>query len=596
MKKFIKQYWQSAIILVLLFMLFSLSWANYYDPQTEFNVWTQGKYAELSLSQKVELGILHFLGKFGGARALASNTPDAITDGVDDEVQINAQIVVANSAGTGIVRLCGSNSSLNMNIGATIVLLSGVRLEGYGVTINLQDASECNMIQIVRPGIRQSVEGIEFNGNRTGQVGTFSIMGTFGGTSIAKGFTIKNIRLLNASAWALNIESPTDVLVDHCYFYNSASGHIRWHAGEGSTIRDCIFDTVSTSGSIDIDQWGHEITGCIFRNETNVANSPHIVLFSNASGPNGVIGTRIIGNYFNGKYPTVAGERGISMDVSDYISETTANIISGNTFSNLAYGIITDGNAFNINNNSFDDGSYAWYTTEACERIEFCHNNIDGTLIPITVANVTKSKIDSNIVTGATFPLYLSSCNNSSVSNNILTDFSRGALEFDACSDLQIKDNICKNIGTLLDDSATVIWMANVTGICTNNIISGNQHTSDNVNTPNYFLVADGSPTGNIITDNKMEDTHGMVTGFGITTYRHNTGFVTENYGSSVGTGAQQTIAHGLSFTPIKAQIGLWSDNTTLVVLSQTANPDATNIYVTNNTTGSAWHWSTIGN
>lgn len=75
----------------------------------------------------------------------------------------------------------------------------------------------------------------------------------------------------------------------------------------------------------------------------------------------------------------------------------------------------------------------------------------------------------------------------------------------------------------------------------------------------------------------------------------NNIGYVTENHGASVGTGAEQTIAHGLSFTPSIEQVGVFSDNATAFVYQSTA-PDATNIYVTCNETGSSWHWATIGN
>lgn len=65
------------------------------------------------------------------------------------------------------------------------------------------------------------------------------------------------------------------------------------------------------------------------------------------------------------------------------------------------------------------------------------------------------------------------------------------------------------------------------------------------------------------------------------------------NSGTSLGTGAEQTIAHGLGFTPSIDQISVSSDNLTASAVQTTA-PDATNIYVTCNASGSAWHWSTV--
>jgi len=74
------------------------------------------------------------------------------------------------------------------------------------------------------------------------------------------------------------------------------------------------------------------------------------------------------------------------------------------------------------------------------------------------------------------------------------------------------------------------------------------------------------------------------------------TSFVTANRGISLGTGAQQTIAHGLAFTPSYQDIGIFSDNTSASAsVYMSAAPDATNIYVTCNVSGSRWHWATVG-
>lgn len=60
----------------------------------------------------------------------------------------------------------------------------------------------------------------------------------------------------------------------------------------------------------------------------------------------------------------------------------------------------------------------------------------------------------------------------------------------------------------------------------------------------------------------------------------HNQGYITENKGSSTGTGAQQTIAHGLSYTPTAADIILWNIENGANPYHSAA-PDATNIFVT---------------
>jgi hypothetical protein len=70
-------------------------------------------------------------------------------------------------------------------------------------------------------------------------------------------------------------------------------------------------------------------------------------------------------------------------------------------------------------------------------------------------------------------------------------------------------------------------------------------------------------------------------------------GYVTKNSGSSTGTGAQQTIPHGLSFTPTTAQIALW-DIEVGANPYHSAAPDANNIYVTA-VLNQDWGWGTVG-
>jgi hypothetical protein len=61
--------------------------------------------------------------------------------------------------------------------------------------------------------------------------------------------------------------------------------------------------------------------------------------------------------------------------------------------------------------------------------------------------------------------------------------------------------------------------------------------------------------------------------------YRDNIGFVSENAGTSTGTGSQQTIAHGLGAAPTKVILSEYTTGGALAYQSQAA--DATNIYIT---------------
>lgn len=71
-------------------------------------------------------------------------------------------------------------------------------------------------------------------------------------------------------------------------------------------------------------------------------------------------------------------------------------------------------------------------------------------------------------------------------------------------------------------------------------------------------------------------------------TVKHNEGsYLTENTGSSIGTGAEQMIAHGLGMTPTVVII---SGDSTDVNGYQSTVADATNIYITADN-GEAYHW-----
>jgi len=69
------------------------------------------------------------------------------------------------------------------------------------------------------------------------------------------------------------------------------------------------------------------------------------------------------------------------------------------------------------------------------------------------------------------------------------------------------------------------------------------------------------------------------------TVIKRNTGYVTENNGTSTGTGAEQTIPHGLAGTP--TMVILWPATATP---TESSPADATNIYVTADNT-EAWSW-----
>lgn len=91
-----------------------------------------------------------------------------------------------------------------------------------------------------------------------------------------------------------------------------------------------------------------------------------------------------------------------------------------------------------------------------------------------------------------------------------------------------------------------------------------------------------------LVQNNKIKSVINVAPTIGAnSTIRYNDGYLTEKKGSSSGTGAQQTIAHGLNGTPTLVMLGDIDQN---AAPYQSAAADATNIYVTAGN-GLDWWW-----
>lgn len=107
------------------------------------------------------------------------------------------------------------------------------------------------------------------------------------------------------------------------------------------------------------------------------------------------------------------------------------------------------------------------------------------------------------------------------------------------------------------------------------NIIFDNQVSP----TQDYGILELTGADYNVIADNSIENTTTALIKVGVhSVVQRNEGYVTENSGNSVGTGAQQTIAHGLATTPNR--IILWPIDLGCPPY-QSATADGTNIYIT---------------
>jgi hypothetical protein len=129
----------------------------------------------------------------------------------------------------------------------------------------------------------------------------------------------------------------------------------------------------------------------------------------------------------------------------------------------------------------------------------------------------------------------------------------------------------------------------------THNIISENV-LFDDQSTPTQnrgFEELDSSDYNKIYSNIAFGNTDGQITPKGShTVCKFNVGYNSEGSGSSVGTGSEQSIAHGLSFAPSPEQIVLTAGSSTAQPFLS-ATPDSTYIYVTAGS-GQTWYWTVV--
>ena len=136
-------------------------------------------------------------------------------------------------------------------------------------------------------------------------------------------------------------------------------------------------------------------------------------------------------------------------------------------------------------------------------------------------------------------------------------------------------------------DSASTIYIAGKE--CT----IDSCHSTNNPSASPFIEIAAGA-ADNVIRNTLATITRPFISDSGDRTkYENCPGFVTRNSGASTGTGAQQTVAHGLAITPTRQQIALTAGSATALPFHSAA-PDATNIYVTAANL-QAWYWATVG-
>lgn len=271
------------------------------------------------------------------------------------------------------------------------------------------------------------------------------------------------------------------------------------------------------------------------------------------------------------------------------------NTVSNVTSSKLKNIRIADNHIYNnvigINANEWDDSiitgnviknnsSYGIYSSKGHtggSNLTISYNLIQNnslTGITIVETNFPHIKIIGNHVElNGNHGIFLRSVINSIITGNILKNNSQTA-------------------NNTYDEIQLTNWGTNYT---LRNIISNNEIIDNGTNKARYGIneITGGQDHNQIInnTFNGQITSAILFTGTN-TKVRNNIGFLTENSGSSTGTGVQQQIVHGLKIIPTRQHIVLCAGSATANPY-HSADPDDTNIYVTA-TNGQTWYWATV--
>jgi hypothetical protein len=293
---------------------------------------------------------------------------------------------------------------------------------------------------------------------------------------------------------------------------------------------------------------------------------------------------------FNNNYIYDCGY-GITIEKAD-------NVLINNNF---LYGCKTWGISLNYNviNNviiahNLIDGTSTYYAGSATAGIQSggstTTTNVsadDNTIASCAYAlNIAASKIVNNSINLAGYAIQVSA-ESTLVSGNSIKNTGSNAINILAGQNHKIVNNTIDDccLDQVEADTYGAINTSPGAGVGDYSLIAGNilKQTTDGVArygiwTATNSIVTDNTVLGNFLIPMLLDAS---------ATVHHNVGYVTESKGVSVGTGAPQTIAHGLVGLPIRISIVPIATGIT----PSNVYADATNIYCTV-TNGADYNWS----
>lgn len=516
----------------------------------------------------------------------ASNAPahvkaqaDYVCDGTNDEVEI--QNALTADAG-GKILLYGTFSKGNI---AGIAIPSDTVLDLQGKLRLIDNVGDSPVIFASSGTTNITITGNGIlDGNKSGQTTTAGI--------VAMGISFINVSNSQIDSISI-IDMGTAVAQSGYGLYLNGSSFNRIHDVylSGSKRENlCLYNNSNYN----------VVSGVIANNTPNrnfvIHNASYNLIDACQSYGGSTGGINIQADVGTTNYDNTIHGTGVfnSLGYGIYIGGANRVKLDGNTV-NITGGIGINFAATTTTNSSIINNTVVKTAAEGVSVLGVDNAISNNTIISSTgisiylASGATRAMVSGNtIINGSNLAISTEAHNGTIYGNNCNSN--QGGIDVKAGADYNtLLGNTLTNNGGMgggRDNGITVggdynVFLGNIFSKGANQIYGIRVHIAATGNRLLGNQAVDGGTTANIRDD-------------GTTTYvNYNSGYTTESSGASVGTAAQQTIVHGLAFTPAKAQIGIFADNSTGTAY-QSANPDATNIYVTE-ITGSAWHWATIG-
>lgn len=478
---------------------------------------------------------------------------DYVCNGFDDQDTINTAINSISSSYGEIALLEGTFNCTDY----VRMTKNNISLTGHGAVLRLADNSDyVGILLIIANNTR--VIGLTIDGNKANQVHEVHAI-RVGSVANTKNYQISLCHIHHASGDGIEVVGPTtNVKITNNIFHDCLEQEVHIDGG----INIIIANNIMYNDECD----AISVTATLYKME-NITISNNLVYGSKYGinidaewGTKPVNNVRIIGNQiFENTYEGI------------FIGENASSIsVIGNTIKdNGRFGIKSRSNSISISDNliqnNVDGGIFISGTTSSTRGIVQINNNkilnhihsttSCGGICVYTPQSTSKVIIDSNtIFNNDRYGIYLK----------------------DSCHFIQITGNHIYNNSQTSSDTYTGIhgWATSDFNntIIMNNIIDGGGNHRFGI----YLNGASGkfknlSIINNIITNSASGSIYLNFNRIENATFdcRHNTGYITENSGSS-SVANNSIIAHGCSATP--TSVTLTSTNASNIVAATTVN------------------------